>query len=114
VSTGTTILRGIVGSVAYGLDHEDSDIDRLGCFVAPTVQFHGLHLPIGKRASRVQTTPSDHTEHEAGKYLSLLLSCNPTVTELLWLPDGEARSTPDEVVLAGVHVVLGGCAADQG
>ncbi len=82
-----TILRGIVGSTAYGLAHEGSDIDRLGMFVAPTVQFHGLHPPIGKAASRVQTSPSDYTEHEAGKYVSLLLGANPTVTELLWLPD---------------------------
>jgi|ERR1035437_843392 hypothetical protein len=87
VSDGTTILRGIVGSTAYGLDHAGSDIDRLGLFVAPTTAFHGLHLPTGKAASRVQTTPDDYTEHEAGKYLALLLSCNPTVTELLWLPD---------------------------
>jgi hypothetical protein len=87
VSDGTTILRGIVGSVAYGLNHEDSDIDRLGMFVAPTTAFHGLHPPTQKAASRVQTSPSDYTEHEASKYLSLLLSCNPTVTELLWLPD---------------------------
>ena len=84
---GTTILRGIVGSTAYGLSHPGSDVDRLGLYVAPTRQFHGLHLPTGKAASRVQTSPSDYTEHEAGKYLSLLLSCNPTVTELLWLPD---------------------------
>jgi uncharacterized protein len=27
----------------------------------------------------------DATYHEAGKYISLLLKCNPTVTELLWL-----------------------------
>ena len=87
MSDGTTILRGIVGSTAYGLAHEGSDVDRLGLFVAPTVQFHGLHPPIGKAASRVQNMPSDYTEHEAGKYVSLLLGCNPTVTELLWLPD---------------------------
>lgn len=84
---GTTILRGIVGSTAYGLAHAGSDIDRLGLFVSPTVRFHGLHPPIGKAASRVQNDPSDYTEHEAGKYVSLLLSANPTVTELLWLPD---------------------------
>lgn len=87
MSSGTTILRGIVGSTAYGLDHEESDIDRLGLFVAPTVKFHGLHPPIGKAASRVQKIPSDYTEHEAGKYVSLLLKANPNVTELLWLPD---------------------------
>lgn len=79
-----TILRGIVGSTAYGLHHENSDIDRLGCFVEPTIAFHGINAP---KASRVQKEPSDYTEHEAGKYVSLLLKCNPTAMELLWLPD---------------------------
>lgn len=110
---GTTILRGVVGSTAYGLAHEGSDIDRLGLFVAPTVKFHGLHPPVGKAASRVQTSPSDYTEHEAGKYVSLLLSANPTVTELLWLPDDlyEVRSPEAEGLielrlrfLGAVHV----------
>lgn len=82
--SGTTILRGVVGSTAYGLDHEGSDIDRLGCFVVPTVEMLGLHPPAD---SRVQTSPSDYTEHEAAKYIALLLRCNPTVTELLWLPE---------------------------
>ena len=87
MSEGTTILQGVVGSTAYGLSHEGSDIDRLGCFVAPTRLFHGLHPPVGKAASRVSKDGGDLTEHEAGKYVSLLLNCNPTVTELLWLPD---------------------------
>ena len=100
--TGTTILRGIVGSRAYGLDHEGSDTDRLGCYVAPTVQFHGLHPPIGKLASRVQTTPSDYTEHEAGKLVSLLLACNPTVTELLYLDSYEV-CTPEGRALIDIR-----------
>lgn len=96
MTDGVTILRGVVGSTAYGLAHEGSDIDRLGLFVAPTIKFHGLHPPTGKAASRVQTTPSDYTEHEAGKYVSLLLSCNPTVTELLWLPEELYEIRKDE------------------
>ena len=83
----TTILRGVVGSTAYGLNHADSDIDRLGCFVAPTASFMGLHIPTAQSSSRVQTEPSDSTEHEIGKFLRLLLGCNPTVSELLWLPN---------------------------
>src|ERR1039458_2070417 len=106
--TGTTILRGIVGSRAYGLDHEGSDTDRLGGYVAAPVQFHGLHPPIGKLASRVQTTPSDYTEHEAGKLVSLLLACNPTVTELLYLDSYEV-CTPEGRALRRAR-----CQTDQG
>ena len=95
---GTILLSGIVGSTAYGLDHEGSDIDRLGTYAAPTVAFHGLHPPLGKDASYVTTAP-DATYHEAGKLAALLLKCNPTVTELAWLAEYETR-TPlgDELI----------------
>lgn len=98
-TTGDTILRGIVGSTAYGLDHPGSDVDRLGMFVAPTRAFHGLHQP---QESRVLKVPSDYTEHEVGKYIRLLLKCNPTVTELLWLPDElyEIRTVEVEYLIA--------------
>lgn len=78
------ILSGIVGSTAYGLAGPDSDVDRLGFAAAPTVAFHGLRPPVGKAATRDSHNP-DVVVHEAGKAVSLLLSANPTVSELLWL-----------------------------
>ena len=80
------LLAGIVGSTAYGLAHEGSDIDRLGVFAAPTSEFHGLRLPIDKHATHVTNDP-DSTVHEARKYAQLALGGNPTVSELMWLPD---------------------------
>ena len=77
------LLSGIVGSTAYGLAHEGSDIDRLGVFAAPTEAFHGLRRP----AESHVTTGPDRTLHEAAKYCRLALSGNPTVSELLWLPE---------------------------
>ncbi len=90
----TVLLQGIVGSTAYGLAHAGSDIDRLGLYAAPARAFHGLHLPIDKRASKVGHDP-DITLHEARKYCLLALAGNPTVSELLWLPDElyEVRTT---------------------
>lgn len=82
------LLQGVVGSTAYGLAGPDSDVDRLGMYAAPTVKFHGLRPPIGKSASVVTTDP-DVTLHEAGKFASLALGGNPTVLELLWLPEYE-------------------------
>lgn len=82
------LLQGIVGSTAYGLADADSDVDRLGVAAAPTAAFHGLHPPQG---SRVSTKP-DSTLHEAGRYVKLALSVNPTVTELLWLESYERIS----------------------
>lgn len=88
ISRNTNLLVGVVGSTAYGLNGPDSDIDRLGMYAAPTVQFHGLHPPVLKTASLVGTNP-DYTLHEAGKFAKLALGGNPTVMELLWLPGYE-------------------------
>ncbi|MFI9615062.1 DNA polymerase beta superfamily protein [Streptomyces sp. NPDC052023] len=77
------LLSGVVGSTAYGLAHEGSDVDRLGMFAAPTETLHGLH---GPKESHVTTAP-DRTLHEAAKWCRLALGGNPTVMELVWLPE---------------------------
>ena len=77
------LLSGIVGSTAYGLATADSDVDRLGLFAQPTEKVLGLYPP----AQSVVHTNPDVTFHEAGKFVSLALKCNPTITELLWLPE---------------------------
>ncbi|KAB1146745.1 nucleotidyltransferase [Streptomyces luteolifulvus] len=77
------LLSGIVGSTAYGLAHEGSDIDRLGLFASPTESLLGLHTP---KESHVTTAP-DRTLHEAAKWCRLALGGNPTAMELVWLPD---------------------------
>ena len=77
------LLAGIVGSTAYGLSGPGSDVDRLGVFAAPTVAFHGLTRPV----ESIVTSRPDRTLHEAAKWLRLALHANPTVTELVWLPD---------------------------
>jgi predicted nucleotidyltransferase len=77
------LLAGIVGSTAYGLATPESDVDRLGVFAAPTGALLGLRTP---RESIVTTAP-DRTLHEARKWCGLALGGNPTVMELVWLPD---------------------------
>lgn len=86
MKTWTPILTGIVGSTAYGLATPESDVDTLSVAVAPTQDVLGLHPPRDKTASEVRTNP-DVTVHELGKYLALALKANPTITELLWLPE---------------------------
>lgn len=76
------LLRGIVGSTAYGLAREGSDEDRLGVYAWPTDSFFHLGEP---KDSVVKNKP-DITEHELAKYLRLALKCNPSLLELLWLP----------------------------
>jgi hypothetical protein len=83
MAVANILLSGIVGSTAYGLAHQGSDIDRLGMFAAPTEALHGLHAP---KESHVTTAP-DRTLHEAAKWCRLALGGNPTAMELVWLPD---------------------------
>lgn len=80
------ILEGIVGSTAYGLATPESDIDKLGVYVQPTTDFHGMKLWTEKDFSVVTTQP-DRTLHEVGKFCRLAIKCNPTITELLWIPE---------------------------
>jgi hypothetical protein len=90
------LLSGVVGSTAYGLACEGSDIDRLGLFAAPTVQFHGL----GRPAESHVTTKPDSTLHEAGKFVRLALDGNPTVSELMWLTSYETVTPLGEQLVA--------------
>lgn len=77
-----TLLRATVGSTAYGLATPQSDIDELEVFAYSTQDLLGLDEP----PKTVVTTKPDSTAHEAHKFLALALKCNPTITELLWLP----------------------------
>ena len=83
--TENVLLAGVVGSTAYGLAHEGSDVDRLGVYAVPTEMLHGLVDPPW---SVVSTNP-DLTMHEAVKWCRLALSCNPTAMELVWLNEYE-------------------------
>lgn len=64
VTVQNILLSGVVGSTAYGLAREGSDVDRLGMFAAPTETLLGLHTP---KESHVTTAP-DRTLHEAAKW----------------------------------------------
>lgn len=93
------ILEGIVGSTAYGLATPESDIDKLGIYIQPTEDFYGLKLWTEKDFSIVTTSP-DRTLHELGKFCRLALKCNPTITELLWIPEELITlHTPEGILL---------------
>lgn len=81
------LLSGIVGSVAYGLDHAGSDKDWLGVYAVPTTELFGLDLKAVDQKATVRVRDPDITLHEARKMALLLLAANPTASELLWLPE---------------------------
>ena len=99
------IIEGIVGSTAYGLAHEESDVDRLGVFVAPTEEVVGLGWTAHKET--VVSNNPDRTLHEVGKFLRLALKANPTITELLWLPTWETLGEPGRTILRERGFLLG-------
>jgi predicted nucleotidyltransferase len=81
------IYSAVVGSTAYGLAVEGSDIDRRGIYLAPTRDFWSLTKP------PEQITPDkDTTYWEAEKFIRLALQGNPTVLEVLWAEDYEVAS----------------------
>lgn len=79
------ILEGVTGSTAYGLATENSDIDIKGIYMLPTRAI--LKMGFNPEKTTVNHTKPDWSFHEIGKYMKLVLSGNPTETELLWLED---------------------------
>lgn len=77
------ILEGIVGSTAYGLDTENSDIDIKGIYMLPLEKILEVNFNQNK-TTKVHTNP-DWSYHEIGKYISLVASGNPSLIELLFL-----------------------------
>jgi uncharacterized protein len=82
----TNLLVGVVGSTAYGLATPQSDVDILGMYAEDTKRLVGLDAENYIMKSTCTKDP-DLTLHEAAKFCKLALSCNPTVSELLWLPE---------------------------
>lgn len=78
-----TLLQATMGSHAYGLAREGSDIDTLGVFAYGTEEFWGMSRPVDS----VVTHEPDVTLHEVGKFCSLAAGCNPTILELLWVDE---------------------------
>lgn len=95
---GHIILQAVCGSHAYGMATPDSDIDRKGVYVAPTINLTLLNPP----AETCVHTDPDLEFHEVGKFIRLALKCNPTVTEQLWLDEYETL-TFDGVLLVGIR-----------
>ena len=78
------LLQGVVGSTAYGLAREGSDVDMLGIFQYRTRELLRFNPPA---ETIVMHAPSDVASHEVGKFIRLALKCNPTIIELLWLDE---------------------------
>ena len=83
--TQKIILVGVTGSQAHGLAGPDSDIDMRGVFVYPTEAILGLGRFCGKDVAT--SSVDDTVMYEVGKFVHLALAANPSILELLYLPE---------------------------
>lgn len=84
------ILRVVMGSTAYGLKIEGSDIDWKGIYVVPTDEVLGLY---GFSSTFNGKVGGDDFEYkEIGEMLRILLGGNSTYIETLWAPIQDIRS----------------------
>jgi uncharacterized protein len=86
----TTILKGTVGSHAFGTATPDSDKDIMEVFVANYSHYMGIH----KETTSYQTIKdgSDTTQYELQTFLKLCLDGNPNVLPMLWI--AKCTATP--------------------
>lgn len=76
------ILRVVVGSRAYGLDHATSDYDRRGVYLPPAE----LHWSLYGVPEQLENDATQECYWELQKFLVLALKANPNVLEVLHSP----------------------------
>jgi predicted nucleotidyltransferase len=76
------IFRCVIGSRAYGLDDESSDIDRRGIYLPPA----DLHWSLYGVPEQLEDDDAQEAYWEIQKFLILALKANPNVLECLYTP----------------------------
>ena len=76
------IFRCLIGSRAYGLDDEDSDIDRRGVYLPPA----NLHWSLYGVPEQLENDATQEAYWELQKFITLALKANPNVLECLYSP----------------------------
>lgn len=75
------LFKGIVGSQAYGTSTPESDIDYKGVYI------QDMDAILGMSYNEQKNITKDETYFEIRRFLELCCSANPSVLELLFLPD---------------------------
>lgn len=90
------IYRCVVGSQAYGLSHEDSDVDRRGIYLPPA----DLHWSLYGVPEQLENAAAEEVYWELQKFLVLALKANPNVLECLYSPLIETKTELAEDLLS--------------
>lgn len=83
------IYRCVVGSRAYGLDREESDVDRRGIYLPPA----SMHWSVYGVPEQLENVETEECYWEIEKFIKLALKANPNVLEALYSPIVE-HATP--------------------
>jgi len=76
------IYRCVVGSRAYGLDHDESDTDRRGIYLAPA----DLQWSLFGAPEQFEDNATQSCYWELQKFLTMALKANPNILECLYSP----------------------------
>jgi hypothetical protein len=83
------IYRCVVGSRAYGLHGDESDVDRRGIYLPPA----DMHWSLYGVPEQLENADAEECYWELQKFLTLALKANPNVLECLYTPVVE-HATP--------------------
>ena len=96
------IYRCVVGSQAFGLNRESSDIDRRGIYLPPAeLQWSLYGVP-----EQLEDDAAQECFWELQKFLSLALKANPNILECLFTPLVEYTSPIADAILARREIFL--------
>jgi hypothetical protein len=96
------IYRCVVGSRAYGLEHEGSDTDRRGIYLPPAESHWSLYgVP-----EQLEDKNNEECYWEMQKFLVLALKANPNVLECLYSPLIESATPIARELLAQRGIFL--------
>lgn len=80
---GNLVFLSLAGSRAYRLNHEDSDLDIRGAYIAPVEKFLGLETP----KPQYDEQEPDSVIYELGKFTQLAVNANPVALEAMFTED---------------------------
>ena len=90
------IYRCVVGSRAYGLEQEASDVDLRGIYLPPA----DLHWSLYGVPEQIERKETDEAYWEIQKFLAMALKANPNVLECLYTPLVELCRPPADELIA--------------
>lgn len=95
-------LRVVIGSRAYGLDHNASDTDRRGVYIPPAA----AHWSLFGVPEQLENDATQECYWEVGKFIHLALKANPNVLEVLYSPLVEHADTFGQRLLDARSIFL--------